>query len=105
MYAVIRTGSHQNRVNAGDKIKVEKLAGKSGEQVIFDQVLMLKNSEGQIFTGQTLAGSASVEATISEQTRNEKITVFKYKRRKNYKKQQGHKQYQTIVEINKIKNN
>ena len=102
MYAVIKTGNHQYRVKEGDKIKVEKLAGKAGEQVVFNDVLMLKDENGEIQTLNTLENSV-VEGTISEQTRNKKIIVFKYKRRKGYKKQQGHKQQQTVVEINKIK--
>ena len=61
---------------------------------------MVKNTEGQILTGPTI--STSVEATISEQCKNDKIIVFKYKRRKNYKKKRGHKQPQTIVDINNI---
>lgn len=101
MYAVIKTGGHQYRVKEGEELRVEKIEGKAGETLSFSDVLMLQKEDGCVF-GQPTVSGASVEATIKEQTKNDKIIVFKYKRRKNYKKKQGHKQLQTVVQINKI---
>lgn len=101
MYAVIKTGGHQYKVQEGELLKIEKLEGKAGDAVSFSQVLLLQDGEQSVIGAPTVA-NASVNAVIKEQTRNDKIIVFKYKRRKNYKKKVGHKQPQTIVEITKI---
>ena len=101
MYAVIKTGGHQYKVKEGEQIKIEKVEGNPGEALKFSDVLLLQKGEEAVL-GAPVVANASVDAVIKEQTRNDKIIVFKYKRRKNYKKKTGHKQPQTIVEITKI---
>ena len=102
MFAVIKTGSHQYKVKEGDRIFVEKLEGKAGDKVSFDQVLLLNDSE-KIITDKEKLSSLQVEGVIKEQTRDDKIIIFKYKRRKNYKRKKGHKQKKTKVEITALK--
>ena len=100
MYAVIKAGGHQYKVSEGDKLEVDFLKGNEGDKVTFESVLMLGGSDQKV--GAPLISGASVEATITQQTRAPKVIVFKYKRRKNYKRTRGHKQPLTVVEIKKI---
>ena len=100
MYALIQAGGHQYKVAQGDALEVDKLAGEIGTKVIFDKVLAL-GGDKNIIGAPTVPG-AVVEGVIKEQKRAPKIIVFKYKRRKNYKRTRGHKQSFTVVEIKKI---
>ena len=95
-YAIFQTGGKQYRVQAGDVIKVEKLNATG--TVEFDQVLMLGDKVGTPFVG-----GAKVVATVVEQKRADKILVFKKKRRQNYRRTRGHRQYQTVLKITEIK--
>lgn len=101
MYAVIKAGGHQYRVKEGESLTIDKIEGNAGDKVVFDKVLMVGGTKTVM--GEPLVSGAAVEATIKEQTRDPKIIVFKYRRRKNYKKTRGHKQPVTVVEIGKIK--
>ncbi|MBN2804791.1 MAG: 50S ribosomal protein L21 [Deltaproteobacteria bacterium] len=101
MYAVVATGGKQYRVNEGDRVKVEKLVGDSGAKVVLDQVLMLGDGEKSKIGAPLLAG-AKVEAEIVDQGRGKKIVVFKFKKRKKYRKKQGHRQSFTELRITKI---
>ena len=101
MYAVIETGGKQYRVNQGDVIKVEKLTVDVGEKVDFDRVLLV--GEGSdVKVGSPIVDGASVSGTVVEQDRGKKIIVFKMKRRKGFRRKQGHRQDYTGVLINKI---
>ena len=100
MYAVFKTGAHQYNVKEGDVLTIDKIEGGAGDKVTFDQVMLVGGNSPKI--GAPLVAGASVEAVIEEQTRNPKIIVFKYKRRKNYKKTRGHKQPVTVVKVSKI---
>ena len=101
MYAVIKTGGKQYRVSAGDKLKIEKLDAEIGSEVTFDQVLMV--GEGaDIKVGTPMLAGASVKATVLNQARGEKIHIFKMRRRKHYRKSQGHRQSYTEVQIGGI---
>ena len=108
MYAVIKAGGHQYRVAAGDKLRLEKMAGAPGDAIEFDQVMMVGHSpEGSsdgegCRIGTPYVANATVEAIITAHGRDPKVTVFKFKRRKNYKKKRGHKQLITMVEIKKL---
>ena len=84
MYAVFKAGGHQYRAKAGDIIEMDKMAGSVGEKVTFNEVLMVSDKDVKV--GSPVVEGASVEATITEQKRQDKIIVFKYKRRKNYKR-------------------
>ena len=101
MYAVIKTGGKQYRVREGDTLRVEKLAAEAGGTVQFDQVLMVGEGDDVKVGTPYLSGSA-VSATVISQGRADKIKVVKFKRRKNYLRQNGHRQAFTEVEITKI---
>jgi len=102
MYAVIETGGKQVRVTAGDIIQVEKLVGDVGSKVTFDKVLFLSNpsaTSSDVELGQPYISNAKVEAEIVAQGRGEKILIKKMKRRKQYRRTQGHRQEQTQILI------
>ena len=101
MFAVVQSGGHQYRVKAGDKIIVDRIEGSVGDKIKLDKVLA--TGDGSKFNwGAPLLSGATVEAKIAVQDRADKILVFKYRRRKNSKKIQGHRQDQTTLEISKI---
>ena len=101
MYAVIRTGSKQYRVAPGDTIKIERMPGKVGGKITFDQVLAVR-SDDQLLTGAD-AAKATVTGKIIEQGRHPKVKVMKYRRTKQYKILTGHRQDYTAVEVSDIK--
>ena len=101
MYAVIITGGKQYRVAAGDTLKVEKLPATVGSTVKFDQVLMITNGE-QVTVGTPVIPNSSVSAEVIAQDRLDKVRIIKFRRRKHYRKQQGHRQYYTLIKINEI---
>jgi large subunit ribosomal protein L21 len=100
MYAVIETGGKQYRVSPGDTIEVERLAGDVGSQVELGKVLAVMN-DGSLSLGDAVSG-AKVTATITAHDRGDKVTVFKFKRKKQYKKTIGHRQHFTAVKIDGI---
>ncbi len=100
MYAVIRTGGKQYRVAQGDTLRVEKLAGDVGASITFEEVLMLGGEK--VAVGKPLVAGAKVEAQITAQDRAKKIIVFKMRRRKNYRRKNGHRQPYTEVKITGI---
>jgi large subunit ribosomal protein L21 len=94
MFAIVRTGGKQYRVAAGDKIVVEKLAGEAGDTISLGDVLFAgENGEAKGTDG------LAVSAKIIAQARGEKVIVFKKRRRHNYRRRNGHRQYHTILEI------
>lgn len=97
MYAVIKTGGKQYRVSEGDRIRVEKLDGDVGSELTFDDVLMLGGDK--VAVGCPTVSGAIVKAKILAQDRAKKIIVFKYKRRKGYRRKNGHRQPYTELEI------
>ena len=101
MYAVIQTGGKQYKVAKGDKLRVEKLLGSPGDTITFDQVLLVGGET--IKLGQPTVAGAKVEAKITAQDRDKKIIVFKFRRRKNYRRKNGHRQPFTALEITEIK--
>ena len=101
MYAVIRTGGKQYKVATDDVLAVEKLTAEAGSSIAFDEVLMLGEGE-DVTVGAPLVAGASVKADIVEQTRGDKIIVFKKKRRKNYRRTNGHRQELSVVRITDI---
>lgn len=98
MFAIVRTGGKQYKVQKDDKITVEKLDVEAGKNVDLDEVLFV---DGKI--GAPLVKGAKVVAKVLDQTRGEKITVFKKKRRQNYRRKQGHRQNLTVLQITDIK--
>jgi large subunit ribosomal protein L21 len=101
MYAVIKTGGKQYKVAKNDVILVEKLPGEAGAAVELDEVLLVADDKGQT-VGSPLVDGAHVAATVLEQTRGEKIIVFKKKRRQNYRRKAGHRQDLTALKITDI---
>lgn len=101
MYAVIKTGGKQHRVSEGDVIAIEKINGDKGAEVVFDQVLMVEK-EGDIRIGRPLVEGAKVVGEILSQTKADKLTVFKMKKRKGYRKKTGHRQQLTSMKIREI---
>ena len=101
MYAVIKTGGKQYKVSPGDTIRVEKLPGEPGQEIELDEVLLVGDGE-EVKIGQPLVEGAKVIATVLNQGRSRKIIVFKKKRRKNYKKKRGHRQFYTELQIKEI---
>lgn len=101
MYAVVRTGGKQYRVSEGDLIKIEKISGSVGEEVAFDDVLMIGGTD-DVHIGTPQVSGAKVAGKIMAQDRDRKVVVFKFKRRKGYHKKQGHRQSITRVEITSI---
>ena len=101
MYAVIKTGGKQYRVQAGDLLIVEKLDGAPGAKLAFDQVLMI--GEGAAVTlGEPVIAGASVSATLVETRKGEKIKVFKKIRRQGYRRTRGHRQFQSVLRVTGI---
>jgi len=101
MYAVVRTGGKQLRVAPGDAVRVEKLDGAVGDRVELDEVLLV-GGDGNARIGQPLVAGAKVVGTITAQGRGEKITIFKMKRRKGYRRKAGHRQLYTEVRVEGI---
>ncbi|MCB1380705.1 MAG: 50S ribosomal protein L21 [Alphaproteobacteria bacterium] len=101
MYAVIKTGGKQYRVAADQKIQIEKLAGSPGDQVEFTDVLMVSNG-GTIDIGAPFVAGATVVGEIASQDRGPHITIFKKRRRKHYRRKNGHRQDLTSVTIREI---
>jgi len=98
MFAVIKTGGKQYRITNGDQIKVEKLAEEVGSEIVIDQVLAI--GEGpDLSVGSPLVAGASVRATIVAHGRHDKVHIFKMRRRKHYRKSQGHRQSYTEIRI------
>lgn len=100
-YAIIQTGGKQYFALEGKTIAIEKIEGLSGDQIVFDEVLLIKYSNdnckiGQPFVDKTITG------TIVKQIRDRKIIVFKFKKRKKYRTKKGHRQFKTIVRIDNI---
>jgi len=101
MYAVIESGGKQYRVSPGETVDVEKLPGEVGAEVEFDKVVAVSKEPGQVLTGAEV-GQAKVKGTIASHGRGDKVLVFKFKRKKQYKRTIGHRQDFTRVKVNEI---
>ncbi len=101
VYAIIESGGKQYKVAEGDTIAVEKLPQQEGEQVVFNRVLHLSSDKG-LLIGKPYLTNCSVVGTVVQQARAKKIVVMKFKRKVNYRRKFGHKQYYTLVRIDKI---
>jgi large subunit ribosomal protein L21 len=101
MYAIVNTGGKQYKIQEGQVLRVEKIPGDVGADVTFDKVLMVSDGE-QVSIGRPVLENTLVRAQIVEQDKTKKILVFKYKRRKRYRRKQGHRQPFTAVKIGKI---
>ncbi|MBI1216863.1 MAG: 50S ribosomal protein L21 [Alphaproteobacteria bacterium] len=102
MYAVIKTGGKQYRVQKDDILEVELLDAKEGDTVTLDEVLLV-GTDGNAKIGTPTVSGASVKATVLDQKKGDKIIVFKKKRRQNYRRKNGHRQRLTVLKITDIK--
>ena len=101
MYAVIRSGGKQYRVAPGQTIRLEKVTGDVGSKIQLGDVLLVEN-EGKVQVGAPVVANVTIEATVLEHDRAKKIIVFKKKRKKQYRRTNGHRQDYTAVRIDKI---
>jgi large subunit ribosomal protein L21 len=101
MYAIIKSGGKQYRVQSGEQLRVEALTGDVGSKVSFGEVLLVGAGDG-VKVGAPLVSGAQVNATVVGQGRGEKVKIFKMRRRKHYQKSQGHRQSYTEVRIDDI---
>ena len=102
MYAVIKTGGKQYKVAKDQTVKIEKLTQDVGEKVTFDDILMVADGE-DIKIGQPTVKGSKVTAEVVAHGRGDKVRIIKFKRRKHYRKQQGHRQYYTEIKVTGIK--
>ena len=102
MYAIVDSGGKQYKVREGEILRVEKLTGEVGDSVSFDKILMFSDGD-QVNIGTPLLEDVTVNGHIVEQGKAKKIIVFKYKRRKRYRRKQGHRQQFTAVKVDSIK--
>ena len=100
MYAIIETGGKQVKVTEGQEVYIEKIDATEGDTVTFDQVILVGGEETKV--GAPYVEGATVSAKVEKQGRAKKITVYKYKAKKNYRRKQGHRQPYTKVTIEKI---
>jgi large subunit ribosomal protein L21 len=100
MYAIIETGGKQVKVTEGQEVYVEKLDVEAGATVTFDRVILVGGEETKV--GSPIIDGATVTGKVEKNGRGKKLTVFKYKAKKNYRRKQGHRQPYTKVTINKI---
>ena len=101
MYAIVDTGGKQYKVQKGETLRIEKIPGEVGSQVSFDKILMLADDDN-VKIGRPVLDDVAVKGHIVEQEKAQKIIVFKYKRRKRYRRKQGHRQQYTAVKIDSI---
>lgn len=100
MYAIIETGGHQHKVAVGDVIRVEKLAVEEGTNVDFDA--LMTSNDGEIAVGSPILDGVKVSGKVLAHGKGDKIIVYKFKAKKNYRRKQGHRQPYTKVEITEI---
>jgi large subunit ribosomal protein L21 len=104
MYAIVSSGGKQYKVQEGEVLRVEKISGDIGAPVSFDKVLMFSDGEN-VSIGQPVLEDVSVKGHIVEQDKAKKLIVFKYKKRKRYRRKQGHRQHYTAIKIDSIESN
>ena len=101
MFAVVKTGGKQYRVEKDDILKIEKIDGEAGDQVVLDEVLFVGDGD-KVSVGAPLVDGASIAGEILEQKRDRKIIIFKKRRRQNYRRKAGHRQHKTVIRITDI---
>lgn len=101
MYAIVKCGGKQIKVQAGDIVRVERMESAAGETVTLDQVLLVGEGD-KVTVGTPLVSGAKVSAAVLEQVRDKKVIIFKKKRRQNYRRKKGHRQYLTVLHVTEI---
>ena len=103
MYAIVRAGGKQYRVEQGDVVQLERVEAKVGTSLTLDDVLLVSAGEGDVRVGTPRVEGAAVTGTVVEQGRSAKLRVFKYKKRKHYRRTRGHRQSVTAVRIDAVR--
>jgi len=98
MYAVVKTGGKQYRVSAGEKLKIEQIPAEVGEEIVLGEVLMVADGDA-LKLGAPLVAGAQVKAKVIRHGRGDKVRIYKMRRRKHYRRSQGHRQNYTEIEI------
>ncbi len=98
MYAVVKTGGKQYRVSAGEKLKIEQIAAEVGQEILLEEVLLVADGDA-LKMGTPLVAGAKVKVKVLKHGRGDKVHIYKMKRRKHYRKSQGHRQNYTEIEI------
>ena len=101
MYAMVEIGGKQYRAGEGDLLKVERIGGNEGDVVEFDSVLMLRKDDSTVL-GEPYVSGASVKGVLEGEGKDRKVTVYKYKRRKRYRRKYGHRQQYSLVRVKEI---
>jgi large subunit ribosomal protein L21 len=101
MYAIIKTGGKQYRVENGLRLKIEQIPADIGSELVIDQVLMIADGDN-VSMGKPMLNGAAVKATVLQQGRHDKVRIFKMRRRKHYQKHHGHRQNYTEIQITGI---
>ncbi len=105
LQSVIETGGKQYRVRVGDVLSIERIVAEVGEKVVFDKVLLVDSGEpDSARIGAPYVEGAKVVAEVKEQKRDKKIRIIKFKRRKHYKREKGHRQYLSVIQVLDIEN-
>ena len=102
MYAIVKIGGHQYKVSENDVIIVDRNETNVEDKITIDAVLLAKKADGSVAVGTPTVAGASVEATVLEHLKGDKVIVFKKKRRKGYQKRNGHRQHLTRLRIDKL---
>jgi len=102
MYAVVEINGKQYRAEKGAQLTVDLMAAENGSRVSFDKVLLLSVSDEDVKVGTPYVKGASVSATVKEEMKADKVTVFKYKPKKDYRRKQGHRQRYTVLQVEEI---
>ena len=103
MFAIVEAGGRQEKVVPGTVVVVDRLRADAGAEITFDKVLLIENAGGDVVTGNPYVAGAVVSGIVEAQTKSKKIRVFKTKRRKQYRKTQGHRTLQTRVRVTEIR--
>lgn len=103
MFAILETGGKQYRVSEGNTIDVELIDANEGEKVVINNVLFIQKDNKEILVGQPLLSNVSIETEVVSQYRDEKVLIFKKRKRKNSRRKNGHRQYKTQLKILNIK--
>jgi large subunit ribosomal protein L21 len=104
MFAVIETGGKQQLIRTGDSLKIEKIPGEKGSEVVFDKVLLLAKEDGsEVKLGTPYLDGVTIAATLEDQGRSKKIRVVKFKRKVRYKRVRGHRQYFSKIKVKEVK--
>jgi large subunit ribosomal protein L21 len=101
MYAILKCGGKQLKVQKGDKVSIERVMSEVGDTITLDQIMLIADGDN-VTVGTPLVSGATVSAKVTEQIRDKKVIIFKKRRRQNYRRKKGHRQYLTVIEITDI---